>query len=302
MNTYRQQDLFNLYSDFCNFGAGAKGASMDSLNMGPLMDNARFAKFSKETGIIDNKTLTTTDIDIMFNKAKEKGARKLDFQTFKKALELVAEKKFSKLPVDEGFLALMDFLFKGKKQAPAVRSTVAETKGTIYDKLTDTSKYTGTHKLRFDEDGKGKGLAGRVDIHQADNKRKNEYGSRSALGGSYNNLSKSTSLSTSLEKIGGKSQTSSNTGLPNKNNTRASISGSSSSINGSNSSLNGKNAGGSVFDRLTDVKGYTGNHKHRFNADGTGRGLAGRDSVPKGANPGKYRGGDVKDLSQILRT
>ena len=29
------------------------------------------------------------------------------------------------------------------------------------DRLTDTSKYTGTHKLRFDESGKGRGLAGR---------------------------------------------------------------------------------------------------------------------------------------------
>lgn len=27
--------------------------------------------------------------------------------------------------------------------------------------MTDTSKYTGTHKERFDESGKGKGLAGR---------------------------------------------------------------------------------------------------------------------------------------------
>ncbi|KFQ33122.1 Tubulin polymerization-promoting protein family member 2, partial [Merops nubicus] len=30
-------------------------------------------------------------------------------------------------------------------------------------KLTDTSKYTGSHKERFDESGKGKGLAGRQD-------------------------------------------------------------------------------------------------------------------------------------------
>lgn len=29
------------------------------------------------------------------------------------------------------------------------------------DRLTDTSKYTGTHKERFDESGKGKGIAGR---------------------------------------------------------------------------------------------------------------------------------------------
>ena len=32
------------------------------------------------------------------------------------------------------------------------------------DRLTDTSKYTGAHKERFDESGKGKGLAGTTDL------------------------------------------------------------------------------------------------------------------------------------------
>ena len=32
------------------------------------------------------------------------------------------------------------------------------------ERLTDTSKYTGSHKERFDESGKGKGIAGRQDI------------------------------------------------------------------------------------------------------------------------------------------
>lgn len=32
------------------------------------------------------------------------------------------------------------------------------------DRLTDTSKYTGTHKQRFDDSGKGKGIKGRKDI------------------------------------------------------------------------------------------------------------------------------------------
>lgn len=31
----------------------------------------------------------------------------------------------------------------------------------VTDRLTDTSKYTGAHKERFDESGRGKGLAGR---------------------------------------------------------------------------------------------------------------------------------------------
>ena len=36
-------------------------------------------------------------------------------------------------------------------------------KSSVTDRLTDTSKYGGTHKQRFDDDGKGKGKAGRVD-------------------------------------------------------------------------------------------------------------------------------------------
>ena len=34
------------------------------------------------------------------------------------------------------------------------------------DRLTDTSKYTGSHKKRFDESGKGKGAAGRSDAQE----------------------------------------------------------------------------------------------------------------------------------------
>ena len=39
---------------------------------------------------------------------------------------------------------------------------------------------------------------------------------------------------------------------------------------------------GSIFDRLTDPSTFHGTHKHRFDADGKGRGLEGRDSVRKG--------------------
>ena len=37
-------------------------------------------------------------------------------------------------------------------------------KSSAVDRLTDTSKYTGTHKERFDDTGKGKGIAGRKDL------------------------------------------------------------------------------------------------------------------------------------------
>lgn len=38
-------------------------------------------------------------------------------------------------------------------------------KSSAVDRLTDTSKYTGTHKERFDDSGKGKGVAGRKEVN-----------------------------------------------------------------------------------------------------------------------------------------
>ena len=63
--------------------------------------------------------------------------------------------------------------------------------------------------------------------------------------------------------------------------------------------------GASIFDKLTDPSQYTGTHVHRFDADGHGRGLDGRDSPAKGHGiaPGTKRtvqGANV-DLSSILR-
>lgn len=37
-------------------------------------------------------------------------------------------------------------------------------KAAAVDRLTDTTKYTGAHKERFDESGKGKGKIGREEI------------------------------------------------------------------------------------------------------------------------------------------
>lgn len=46
----------------------------------------------------------------------------------------------------------LPFLFQKAVSSPTV------------SRLTDTSKFTGSHKERFDQSGKGKGKAGRVDL------------------------------------------------------------------------------------------------------------------------------------------
>lgn len=40
----------------------------------------------------------------------------------------------------------------------------SSSRGSVFDRLTDTSKYTGTHKERFDQHGNGLGLAGRDSV------------------------------------------------------------------------------------------------------------------------------------------
>ncbi len=54
------------------------------------MDGRTFAKLTKDTKLQDKK-LTSTDVDLIF--AKVKGIRTLTFDQFKKALEEVAKKK-----------------------------------------------------------------------------------------------------------------------------------------------------------------------------------------------------------------
>eukprot|EP01050_Picozoa_sp_SAG11_P007619 SAG11_NODE_641_length_8008_cov_2.916171_8_plen_201_part_00 len=62
---------------------------------------------------------------------------------------------------------------------------------------------------------------------------------------------------------------------------------------------------GSIFERLTDPEHYTGTHKHRFDYEGNGKGLAGRDSNVKGSGSmhtlplDAHHSKHVLDLSQV---
>ncbi|NXS63312.1 TPPP2 protein, partial [Brachypteracias leptosomus] len=123
-----------------------------------------FSKMCKECGVMDGKAVTSTDVDIVFNKVKTKGARTITFDEFQQAMKELCVKHFKgKLP-DEALQAVYG-LIEGKE--PSSTGTTKTTKAGGVERLTDMSKYTGSHKLHFDESGKGKGLAGRQD--QTDN-------------------------------------------------------------------------------------------------------------------------------------
>uniref|UniRef100_A0A3Q3WD21 Cytochrome c domain-containing protein n=1 Tax=Mola mola TaxID=94237 RepID=A0A3Q3WD21_MOLML len=133
----------------------------DAKATGKEMNGKNFAKICKDCHIIDGKNVTTTDVDIIFSKIKAKPARVITFEQFNQALTELAPKRFKGKSKEEALQKLYG-LIVGKRPANIGVTKVAKV-GAV-DRLTDTSKYTGLHKERFDESGKGKGKAGREDI------------------------------------------------------------------------------------------------------------------------------------------
>lgn len=93
--------LFSLFEKFCKFGApkevhSSSYNSHTKLKDHPLMDGSRFVKLFKDANLIDKHPsgLTTTHLDIVFNKVKTINERKIAFSQFKEALGLIATKKF----------------------------------------------------------------------------------------------------------------------------------------------------------------------------------------------------------------
>merc|ERR1719229_70880 len=103
---------------------------------------------------VDND-FTKNDADLIFTKAKAKGKQRITLDQYKTALELCAKKKFpvSTEPLADWFKDVPDPNAKSS-------SKKKKKKDGVYDRLTDTSGYTGVYAERFDKDGKGKGLAG----------------------------------------------------------------------------------------------------------------------------------------------
>lgn len=113
------------------------------------LDNAKWAKALADLAWLDDK-LTKTDGDLIFTKVKPKGGRKLQFAEFVSGVHEVAKKRYGSDDIPQ----LLKNTSIPKQQAEGSSSNVV-------DRLTNTATFTGSHKARFDEEGKGKGLDGR---------------------------------------------------------------------------------------------------------------------------------------------
>jgi len=103
------------------------------------MDGRSFVKCLKDAGLVDER-LKAVDADLIFAKCKAKGARKIHFETFVKALEKVAEKRQLLRETVVDFICLAHGPDYQSKARAVIEATGPER--FFYDKST----YTGTHK------------------------------------------------------------------------------------------------------------------------------------------------------------
>jgi hypothetical protein len=297
MNDPIQEQLASVFSKYCKFAPASTA-----------LDNVKWFKCVSELGLVDSKTLTRADVDLIFTKVKAKGERRINLQGFRDALAMVARKKAGlgesegdeveqltkmlagKLTISpkaeakttaDGGAADGGKAASGEKKAAKAggkKKATGKTKAgaghkSIFDKLTDTSQYTGSHKERFDKEGKGRGLAGRDSLSKG--------GVGTYHGGAVHDISQI--MRPNLHQSPAKGA----------NPNAAKATESTKTAPKKKGAAKKKKDGPSIFDKLTDSSLYTGAHKQRFDASGKGRGLDGRDS-------GGVDRSKVTDISQIV--
>lgn len=167
--------LGNIFKDYAKFG--------NSKSDGKQITLTNIDKWLKEANIIDGKNVSTTDTGILFHRFK---CKTIDFKQFLQFLDLLA--KENRLNIGN----LKDKL--SKIGAPNTSKATKVDKSNIVNRMTDTSKYTGSHKNRFDGTGKGKGKSGREDLSENTGyvqgyKHKDTYGKKQAYLSRNNKLS-----------------------------------------------------------------------------------------------------------------
>ncbi|KAM4593669.1 tubulin polymerization-promoting protein family member 3-like [Odontesthes bonariensis] len=133
----------------------------DTKATGKELNGKNWAKLCKDCKVIDGKNVSGTDVDIVFSKVKQKTARVITYEEFQRALEDLAPKRFKDQSKEEALQSIHK-LVEGREPTNVGVTKVAKT--ATVGRLTDTTRYTGSHKERFDESGRGKGREGREEL------------------------------------------------------------------------------------------------------------------------------------------
>ncbi|CAL8361233.1 tubulin polymerization-promoting protein family member 3 [Gadus morhua] len=128
---------------------------------GKELNGKNWAKLCKDCNIADGKTTTSTDVDIVFTKVKAKSSRVITYEEFKKALEELAPRRFKGQSKEEALQSIYRLV---ANKEPANIGVTKVLKAAAVDRLTDSSRFTGSHKERFDSSGRGRGREGREEL------------------------------------------------------------------------------------------------------------------------------------------
>ncbi|XP_053116960.1 tubulin polymerization-promoting protein isoform X1 [Hemicordylus capensis] len=132
----------------------------DTRATGKEMHGKNWSKLCKDCHVIDGKNVTLTDVDIVFSKIKGK-SRTITYDQFKEALQELSKKRFKDKSNEEA-VQEMHKLIEGR--GPVISGVTKAISSPTVSRLTDTTRFTGSHKERFDPTGKGRGKAGREDL------------------------------------------------------------------------------------------------------------------------------------------
>jgi hypothetical protein len=90
----------------------------------------------------------------------------MDFAAFCALLDELAVKHFKGASTEDAKDKFRGLIISSG--GPKAVGTTKVTNAAVTDRMTDASKYTGSHKERFDAEGKGKGIEGRADAAKND--------------------------------------------------------------------------------------------------------------------------------------
>lgn len=144
LNEDKIREVFDFY---CNFGRTMAQDYQDTL------DSFMFMKFARECPGLLTRSLTRTDIDLIFTKAKAKGERRLTFSHFLDGLAAIAEKKFPAFEPPDGLRLLisrhLNPLFELVQREMRKTGESEFPLSGVFKKLYDPRSYTGVYAQRF---------------------------------------------------------------------------------------------------------------------------------------------------------
>ncbi|GFR28248.1 tubulin polymerization-promoting protein homolog [Trichonephila clavata] len=147
------KDIAALFDTFARFGDRESDGTITLKNID---------KWLKQADLLDKKGgVTHADTAITFSKIV-KNKKRMDLNEFQEFIDTLArDKKMESTELTDKLIAT------GEPKMTSVTSPIkGGAVGRNLRRMTDTKLYTGAHKERFDESGKGKGREGREDFNE----------------------------------------------------------------------------------------------------------------------------------------